>query len=58
MNNPLPQDPLKTRKAAVTFNPTPPTFRDKSIIVQDPAWLLWKQQIAFILFFCAIDPSK
>lgn len=31
-----------TREAAVRFNPTPPAFRDKSITVGDPAWLLWK----------------
>lgn len=59
MNNPLLTGSIKnTRKAAVRFNPTPPAFTDKSTTVQDPAWLLWKQQIASILFFCATDPSK
>lgn len=47
-----------TREAAERFKPTPPAFRDRSIIVGDPASVFWKHWIDSTLFFCAIEPSK
>lgn len=48
----------KTREAAERFKPTPPAFKDRSIIVGDPASVFWKHWIDSTLFFWAMEPSK
>lgn len=47
-----------TREAADRFKPTPPAFKDRSIIVGDPASVFWKHWIDSTLFFWAMEPSK